>query len=33
MGYKYDIKNIQKDLPIDYEPIENEIEDVTLPKK
>ena len=33
MGYKYDIKKIQKDLPSDYEPTENEIEDVTLPKK
>ena len=32
-GYKYDIKKIKADLPIEYEPKENEIEDITLPIK
>ena len=30
-GYKYDIKKIKVDLPSDYEPTENDIEDITLP--
>ena len=30
-GYKYDLKEIKSDLPQDYEPTENEIDDVTLP--
>ena len=32
-GYKFDIKKIKSDLPLDYEPTENEIEDITLPIK
>ena len=32
-GYKFDIKKIKSDLPLDYEPTENEIDDITLPVK
>ena len=32
-GYKFDIKRIKPDLPLDYEPTENESDDVTLPVK
>ena len=32
-GHKYEIKKIKSDLPLDYEPTENELEDVTLPSK
>ena len=32
-GYKYDIKKIKTDLPLDYEPTENEIKDITLPMR
>ena len=32
-GYKFDFKELKPDLPSDYEPTENEIEDITLPIK
>ena len=32
-GYKYDLKEIKRDIPLDYEPTENEIDDITLPIK
>ena len=33
LGYKYEYRNINKDLPSDYEPTKTEIEDLILPKK
>ena len=33
LGYKFEYKNINKDLPLDYEPTKTEIEDLVLPKK
>ena len=32
-GYKFDIKTIKADLPFEYEPTEEDIEDTTLPTK
>ena len=32
-GYKFELRKIRTDLPSEYEPTENELEDITLPVK